>query len=319
MPVIPADPVRASKTWQGYAAPGAVPPWSTGVDLVLAGLASDHRRDVVDQLGRLGVVASSGWADEGRWFLCGADVDGPVFVHVVADASGRARLEREVVVRSVVRARGGPLTAPEVLFCGGGLLVSRGVVPTRVPGPQDCDLLVAALAEVGRLELPAQAAPPAAPAGRAGAPATRWRAVRRRAALLRSPVPVTDLLRSRALLRGIAPAGPAHRDLHAGNLLLGAGTDRVAVVDWELAGEGLPGEDAAQLTATLPPESGPAIWAAALAGAPAGRTRDWARVRYAVAVRTMLLDYAPATPSDAFPERAAALLALLPGLRHAAR
>lgn len=272
---------------------------------VWSGLPAAVARPAREALHAHGAAEGAGWSEGARRFLRA----GALFLTVSADPDDAPRLAHEVAARRAV-GHAGVLRAPQPVASGEGWHLCRAVdaVPLAEVPP---DVVARAVAAVGRLvlpERPPQADPP---------PSPPWRRAAQQAALLRSPLPLADVVAARRW-RESAP-GPevtVHGDLHTGNVL--ASAEALHVLDWELADRGPAGLDLGRLVARLPVAHGDLVLEAA-AGLPGSPPLAVLRGhRYAETVRTAAdLWLAPRGQGRDRPA-ARALAARLPGLRRAA-
>jgi hypothetical protein len=265
------------------------------VDEVLRAAPAGLREALAESGGKV----EEAWREGPRGYL-GA---GAVFARYSLDERDVPVLEHEARVRTLV-GEAGALRAPAVLAQGPGWLLERRVEPEGVP----VEVVVAAAGELARLELP-------------GAPVTSQRqtlaSLRRRVGLLGRPRLAAELVRARRVLAEVRlPHVTTHGDFHPGNVLRANGA--AWVIDWELAGRGPAGSDLMRYWATLDdPTERDRVYAGARELA--GDERELARLHYAMAVFTAAdkLAHPQALNRDA--EGAAALVALLPELRAAAK
>jgi hypothetical protein len=257
-------------------------------------------------LAGLGAEAEQGWREADRLYGTAASPDGPLFVRLSRSPDDVAVFAHEARVHRLVGADGA-LRSPPVLAEGPGWLVLRRIGSEPFAGAEAVALAVEAAMRIPALELPV------APPGPNGRPPL----VRRLTAVVRSPVPLRDLVRARRLLSdpGLPDAG-SHGDYHPGNLLLSEGT--LWVVDWELTGSRPWGYDLMRLHATVErDEDREEILARALELA--GPRRDaLLRLAYALAVKTIADKLHGDRSFDRDEAGASRLLALLPELRRQA-
>ena len=168
--------------------------------------------------------------------------------------------------------------------------------------------MVAAAGEIARLEIPD---------GPGGPAPGRFAGLRRRLALLRSKVPVADLVRARRMLAASALSRVAsHGDFHSNNVLIAGGS--CWVIDWELAGRRPAGYDLMRYWTGAEEEEREVLFEGAVELAGPSATRELLRLRYAVTVQTIAGMLAAVNDFDRDPDRGQALLRLLPELRREA-
>ena len=237
---------------------------------------------------------------------------GPLFAWYGSHPDDALVLAHELAVRAAV-GTDGVLCAPPVLAHGHDWRLERMVVPEPLHGPATLGLVVDAWRRLTTLTLPTRPA-------RATPPASRFDIVRRRARLVRSPLPVADVMRARRLVAASSlPAVTSHGEFHAAHVLPRGG--RVWVIDWEGSGRAPLGLDLMQLWASLPDADDRAtLLDAAFAEVGESHRADLLRLRYVALVRRIASKVAESRRfGDRDPEEAEALLRLLPEARAAAR
>lgn len=232
---------------------------------------------------------------------------GPLFAWYSSHPDDAVTLRHELAVRAAI-GQTGVLRTPPVLASGPDWRVERMIVPEPLAGPDVLGLVVRAWQRLAALDLPRRPSPRVV--------GSRGQLLGRRLRLVRSPLPVADLVRARRLAASSPlPSVTVHGDFHPPHVLPRAGA--VYVIDWEVSGRGPLGLDLMQLWAGLPEVSDRALLldAALDAVGPAHR-RDLLRVRYVALVRRIASKLAELPRfGDPDPEEARALLALLPEVR----
>jgi streptomycin 6-kinase len=184
-----------------------------------------------------------------------------------------------------------------VLERGRGWLLEQAIDAQPLQGEEAMAAAAAAAARIADLKLPE--APPSARRGLA-------QSLRRRALLLRSRLPLGDLLRAKRILRGVTRRVPSHGDLHPGNILFADGA--AWVVDWELSGLRPRGYDLLHLWATLERDEDRELLVSP-------ESPELKQLRYAVTVEVIASKLSAEPVFNRDPEGASRLLQLLPGLR----
>jgi hypothetical protein len=249
----------------------------------------------------------------GRWWRLGRRLylhadgpQGPLFARASSDPRDAERMDHEVAVRAIVGTEG-PLRAPPVLARGRSWMLDVGIRRRPWAGTEDVDAVLAAAERVSALDLPVVP------------PGGGWSALRaslaRRVRLIRSPLPLADVVRARRMgpARSL-PRVTSHGDFYAENVLI---DERAAwVVDWELTGRRPAGTDPLRFWTTLErPEDRDRLWEGTVALVGARHHRALAELRYVLLVRTIADMLTDVHPECREPEAAAALLALLPVVR----
>jgi hypothetical protein len=260
----------------------------------------------VEALDRRGANVERRWQEASRTYVVASSHGRRLFGRANADPADTAVLEYEARVRKLVGAAG-PLRAPPVLERGADWSLEAGIEPEPFGGPEHVRLVAAAAAEVQELDLPE---PPDRPTG-----GSRWRG---RLRLLRSPLPLADVRKARAIVAaGELPLVTSHGDFHPGNVLLADGA--AWVVDWELSGRRSAGYDLLHFSATVDrPDDRERLFEAVVELVGPAQRQPLARLRYAVYVRAIAAKLSSSRPFDRDPEGARRLLALLPGLQQEA-
>lgn len=243
------------------------------------------------------------WREHLRGYLFADSPDGRFFGRWSDDPADEAMLAHEVAVREIVGTEG-PLRAPPVLERAEGWLLEQAVHPEPCEGSDRIDVVSLASERIAQLDLP----PAPARTGRGGS-------LRARARILRSPLPLRDLLGARRTLAapGLPPV-TSHGDFHLGNVLV---KDGVAwVVDWELSGEHPAGYDLMQFWATLErDEDRERLFEAAVTSIGATRRPQLLRLRHALVVRTIAAKLGAVMSFDSDRAGAYDLLEVLPEVR----
>jgi hypothetical protein len=234
---------------------------------------------------------------------------GPLFARHLLDPADRAVLDHEARVRTIV-GQDGPLRAPPILARGPSWSVEAGIEREPWEGSDAMDLLVEAGRRVMGLRLPT------GPVRRRGE--RRLHALARRARSIRSPLPLADMARARAIVRSSRlPRRTGHGDFQPNNVLLSDGA--VWVLDWELCGPLPAGTDLLRMSLHLSRrEDREHVFRATVDVVGEAHRADLARLQYALAVQVISSKLGLATGIDRDPAAAARLLSLLPELRRAA-
>ena len=240
---------------------------------------------------------TGGWREHARFYARASSPQGPLFLRWSLDDDDVPMLEHEADVRRLVGSDG-PLRSPQPLAQGRGWLLEPAVEPE--PWSDGAiEGVAAAAARIADLELPS------VPAARA-----RAGSLRRRLALCRNPRLFRELLRARRLVdESGLPTVTGHGDFHPGNILLARGP---WIVDWELCGPLPAGYDLMQLWAAAPDDVDRNLIFEAALDVVGSRSKELARLRYAVLVRTIAGKLAAAHSFDRDRRGARRLLELLP-------
>ncbi len=254
----------------------------------------------------LGAVLVGGWQEGSRVYLRARSGEEPLFARHSRAASDDAVLRHEVEVRTRI-ARDTVLRSPPILALGPGWHVEREIAAEPLEGPEAVDLAVEAAERIARLRLPVSDAPRATGGSLLG----------RIAAVHRSPLPLTDVVRARiALASPGLPLGGSHGDFHADNILLAEGA--VWIVDWERSGRRPWGYDLMRLHATLRHDDDRERLLECALDLAGPRRRQLLRLAHALLVRTIADRLLGANSFDRDPYEARRLLDLLPRFRGAA-
>jgi len=244
------------------------------------------------------------WREDFRGYVFADSPGGRLFGRWSDNPVDEGALEHEAAVRAIVGTEG-VLRAPRVLDRAGLWLLEEAIDPEPCEGPECVDTVAAAAERIAQLDLP----PAPLRMGR------RRGSIRRRARILRSPLPLRDLrVSQRTLADPGLPSVTSHGDFHRGNVLL---KDNTAwVVDWELSGNRPAGYDLMQFWATLErPEDRERLFEATVAAVGEARRSELLRLRHALVVRTIAAKLSAPMAFDRDQAGAQELLALLPAVR----
>ena len=261
---------------------------------------------LVEALQRRGAAISASWRENMRTFACATSPGGNLFARYSEDPADVPRLDHEVAVRTVIGDRG-VLRAPPVLDRGPGWMIERSVGGQPIAGAPTIDAVVAAVAEIPTLDLPA---PEVASAG-----GQRLETLLRIARTSVRAVRVRDMRAARRELgRTDLPTVTCHRDFHPKNILIES-TD-VWVIDWEHSGPGPVGLDLMRLWTSLADADDRArVFDHAVELVGSRRRASLERLRFAVAVTVAVGMLVARDAFDRDDVAVARLLTLLPELR----
>jgi hypothetical protein len=245
------------------------------------------------------------WRESRRVYLRATGPEGDVFARYTTNPDDEQTLTHEVAVREIVGSDG-DLRSPAVLERGPSWLLEQAIAAEPCRGAAAVDTIVAAAAAISRLHLPD------GPAPRGYSPLTRLRSAAR---LVRSPLPLRDLVTARRIFASTElPMVSAHGDFQRHNLLYSSGT--LWVVDWELSGRLPAGLDLMKAWATLElDEDRERLFEAAVDLLGERQRGRLEQLRYAMAVTTLAGDLASPRAFDRDTAEADELLRLLPQIR----
>ncbi len=244
------------------------------------------------------------WRENARVYLRASTPGGNIFARYSSDPADEPTLAHELAVRAIVGTEGA-IRSPAVLEYGRSWLVEQAIAAEPGRGPKAVDAIVDAAAAITQLRLPEGPAPRSR--------GLAW-ALRSSARLVRSSVPIRELLAARRILaHSRLPRVSAHGDFQVHNLLFAEGV--LWVVDWELSGLSPSGLDLMQAWATLEHrEDRERLFEAAVELLGAEQRGQLERLRYAVVVRTIAGMLAAPAAFDRDPEGAERLKKLLPDI-----
>ena len=258
-------------------------------------------------LSALGAVVSGLWREGRRAYLRADSESGPLFSRYSTDTADVPVLEHEAAVRRII-GEDGALRTPPVIDAGRGWLIEPQKHAEPLAGDEAIDSILAALADLPQRDLPTVEHD-------RSRRAAMMAAAHRRTRIALSSLPLRDVARARAIVaESPLPQVTSHGDLHAGNVLVSNGD--TWLVDWELSGNRSAGYDLMQLWPTIADEADrERLWEGAVEIVGRKHRTALARLRYALAVRTIANKLcSPARFQRDF-EGGRRVLALLPGLR----
>jgi predicted Ser/Thr protein kinase len=229
-----------------------------------------------------GATLDEHWEEGARTYMRVHDRDGAkLFARFSSAPADRATIAIEARVRQAVGAEGA-LRAPRVEAWGDLWMVERAIESEPLRGPEAIDLVLAAAERLARLELPDVPEAEGADGGEG-----RWQSAVRRLRMARSPLPMRDVVRARAIVSDSSlPRVTTHGDFHEYNVLVERGA--AWVIDWELADAGPAGFDLMQMWASLESEADrERLYAGALEIVGHRHADGLAAMRYALTVRTI--------------------------------
>lgn len=240
-----------------------------------------------------------------RTYLEFESPQGRLHAHYSTDSANAPVFAHEVAAREIVGTTGA-LRSPPVLAHGPLWMLAATIEPEPVTPEEFVDRVVAAAAEIPSLRLPSEPWP--------GGQGGRIVKLLRRARLLRSPVPVRDVLRARRLLANLQiPLVPIHGGYQRRHVFPAGGA--CWVIDWEQSGSGPIGFDLMHFWTSLDdPAHRDRLFAATLDLIGRRYEAELHRLRYAMLVRTIAGKFV----DDFLFEEGHELLLLLPDVRAAA-
>lgn len=267
----------------------------------------------MDALASRRARVTSATPDPPRTYVFADSPEGRLFAWYTSSARDEPVLAHEVAIREAVGATG-RLRTPPILAHGPCWRLERALESGPLEGPETVSRAVAATQELAGLELPRL---DLRRVGRAAAP---FAALRRRARVARSPLPLADVLAARRIFANPGlPAATSHGDFHAAHIFV-SGDDDAWVIDWELLAPRPVGWDLLYLWTDLQrPEDRELVFGAALELVGRARHRQLERLRFAAAVRMITAKVADPNPRYRDLPGAGALLAELPSLRSGGR
>ena len=265
----------------------------------------DLARDLLDAFAARDAEVVRVELDPPKTYLWARSATEELFAWQSAEPGSEAIVDYEVAVRAAVGTEGS-LRAPPILARGRNWRLEPAVGEAPLGERDVVEAVAAAATRLAELELPA------APRG-LGRERMNSKLLRR-VRLLRAPLPLSDLVRARALLAASPlPTTTSHGDFHRRHILFSGGV--LWVVDWEFAGRRPAGYDLMTLWADLEDEGDRhLLFELCVEMVGAECRRELLKLRYALLVR-IIGDMLVADDDAHDPTAVPGLLALLPGVR----